>query len=251
MKHKLLILFALSITISSSFAQTEFKLGTDIYNRYVWRGQLFGGSSPSIQPSMNFSWNGLSVGAWGAYATGDFDFQEINLYLSYTFYKKMLTATVTDVYFFNEKGDVDYFDFDQATTRHALSGEIRFNGFENIPISALIHTYFYGFDAKDESGNNLFSSYAEISYNPTIKKMDVNLKFFLGAALNGQKYINSDGETVFGYYHNEGFAIVNVGVGATKTFTVKDKLNIPLSGNLIFNPNDKKAYFTFGVGFSL
>ena len=42
-------------------------ISCDLMSRYVWRGTDFGGS-PSIQPGIEYSKAGFSIGAWGAYA---------------------------------------------------------------------------------------------------------------------------------------------------------------------------------------
>ena len=63
-KFYYILIILLFGTLSSVFAQLG--LGTDVVSRYVWRGTDFG-DSPSIQPTINYTTSGFSVGFWGAY----------------------------------------------------------------------------------------------------------------------------------------------------------------------------------------
>jgi hypothetical protein len=221
----------------------------------VWRGLLLGGSAPSLQPGFNFSWEGFSVGTWGAFSDNALTIQELDLYVSYTFWKEMFTVSVYDYCFPNEaNADFKYFDYRNASTSHLFEAGIKYNGIEKIPISAAFYMNFYGADAKNKRGNNLLSSYAEIAYNPTIKKIGVNLSLFVGAALNGQSYMTNDSVEGplehRGFYGNEGFAVVNVGLSVKKVFSLK-KILFPVGASLIFNPNANKAYLVGSVGISL
>jgi hypothetical protein len=254
----------LVVGISTSVAQEQeetasdfdYAVSLDLQTRYVWRGLLLGGSSPSMQPGMSFSWKGLSIGTWGAFSFNRLSVQELDLYLSYTFWKERFTVVVTDYCFPDEANDFDYFDYRNATTPHVFEAGFVYNGEEKVPISVGVYCNFYGADTKGHtSGNNLFSSYAEISYNPTFKKLGVDFSVFAGFALNGQNVTdtNAFGEEVhfYGFYNNKGFAFINTGVRATKTFRIGEHLTLPLSTALIFNPNDKKAYLTASVGLAL
>ena len=263
MKNKIIfsLVFFLMSTFATVVAQNEkkidqsFDLSMDFQSRYVWRGLLLGGSSPSMQPDMSYTIEGFSIGTWGAFSCNQLTSQEIDLYVSYTFYKDMFTVTVTDYCFPDEaNGGFDYFDYNQNSTSHVFEGGLSFNGTEKIPVSASVFVNFYGADAKTKNGKNIYSSYAEVSYNPTIKKLGLDLSLFAGAALNGQKYTSvfeNTTITVLGFYENKGFSCINVGLTGTKKLEITEKLNIPCTAGLIFNPSAKKAYFTFGMGIAL
>lgn len=249
MKKTLLLticLFALSMI---SVAQ-DFSVSAEVESRYVWRGQPLGGTVPSFHPSMSFEYKGLEVGAWGAYSFSQNPSQELDLYISYTFWKDMFTVIVTDYCFPGETYDTRYFNYHNATTPHVFEAGVSFNGTEKVPVGASVYTNFFGADAKKQNGKNLFSSYVEVFYNPTIEKLGIDLSLFCGAALNGQQYFVGDDEYL-GFYGNKGFAVVNVGVSATKTFNIKDKVEIPLCTKLVFNPNTNKAYLSVGAGIKL
>lgn len=255
MKRIKTILLACFIIVSclghKAMAQTTFSIGTDLESRYVWRGLLCGGAAPSIQPSMTFSYKGLEVAAWGAYSTAENDLQEFDLTISYTFLDDMFTVLVSDYCFPTPDDDFCYFDYGKNTTSHVFEAGLLFNGVENVPVSLEFYLNLYGADATKPSGDTQFSSYAEVSYNPSIEQWGLDLSVFAGAALNGKNYI-VDGDVepyVFeSYYGNDGFAFTNVGLKASKNLTPNAKFEMPLGAKMIFNPNANKAYFVASLG---
>ncbi|MDR1458630.1 MAG: hypothetical protein LBI60_00220 [Bacteroidales bacterium] len=235
-------------------ANYDYNVSLDFQTRYVWRGQALGGGSPSLQPGMSFSWKGLTIGTWGAFGFNNQPIQELDLYLSYTFWEDRFTVIFTD-YGAPEEGNPNFNYFDYPNT-HVLEGGFSYNGEEKVPVSASIYCLFYGADAKKENGKNIFSSYAEISYNPTFKKIGVDFSVWAGFSLNGTDWITTDTLTGIitdhlGFYGNKGFACVNTGIKATKTFQIGKGLRLPLSTALIFNPDNKKAYLVATVGLAL
>lgn len=249
MKKTLLLTFCMFALSIVTFAQ-DFSVSAEVESRYVWRGQPLGGSVPSFHPSMSFEYKGLEVGAWGAYSFSKNPSQELDLYVSYTFWKEMFTVIVTDYCFPGESYETRYFNYHNATTPHVFEAGVSFNGTEKVPIGVSLYTNFFGADAKKANGKNLFSTYAEVSYNPSIEKIGVEFSVFCGAALNGQSYIIGEDEFL-GFYGNKGFSVVNVGVSASKSFSIKDKVEIPLTTKLIFNPAANQAYLSVGAGIKL
>jgi len=129
--------------------ETSFDAGADIMSRYIWRGLNLGGSSPSIQPSLEFSAGNITIGTWGAFSFSDGrTMQETDLYLSYNI-KEMFTITLTDYFFPDEMaGNNNYFEFDQDSTGHLLEAMISFDGTEKIPFSLMAAMNFWGADAR-------------------------------------------------------------------------------------------------------
>ncbi|MDR1182463.1 MAG: hypothetical protein LBL13_10850 [Bacteroidales bacterium] len=261
MKGILITLMAFLLTIpvlaqeeAEQSLSYDYNISLDFQTRYIWRGQPLGGSSPSFQPGMSFSWKGLTVGTWGAFGFNNQPIQELDFYLSYTFWKDRFTVTITD-YGAPEEGNnrFDYFDYPNT---HVLEGGFSYNGEEKVPVSASIYCIFYGADAKKENDKNIFSSYAEVSYNPTFKKIGVDFSVWIGCAINGTDWSTTDTLTGIvtphaGFYGNTGFACVNTGISARKSFPIGKKLTLPLSTSLIFNPDSKKAYLVGTVGLAL
>ena len=229
----------------------DYEISTTFQSRYVWRGLDLGGPSPSLQPAMSISWKGFSLGCWGALSFAKESNQEVDLYLSYTFFKELFSVIISD-YFAAPYNDFSYFNYRNNTTLHVFEAGFSYNGFEKVPVKASLYINFFGADAKNSEGRNLFSSYAEIAYCPVIKRIGVELNLFAGAALNGQYYIDFDlGQRVLGFYGNKGFAVVNVGLSATKELVIKDKLAIPISTALIVNPNARQVFLVGSIGFIL
>ncbi len=243
----ILILSLLSInTINaqtdSSATKSPISISADVMSRYIWRGSDFG-AAPSVQPGIEYSKGGLSVGAWGAYAINYQGYQESDLYLGYTFYKDMFTVMVTDYYFQSDLTNVNYFDYKKETTGHVFEAALTFNGTKKLPLSLIIASNIYGADAKringdGTQGNNQFSTYAELTYS--FKHFDL----FAGANLTEPNRDN--GET--GYYGNyRGF--VNIGITATKNIKITKEYSLPLTLSVITNPQAEKIYFVAGFSF--
>ncbi|RUT79166.1 TorF family putative porin [Ancylomarina longa] len=254
------LLLLLFVGINSySFGQKEnpkLDFSADVMSRYIWRGSQFGGNSPSLQPSVNLSWNGLELGAWGAYSLGGTNnAQEFDLYLGYTFLKDLMSITLTDYYFPIEGANYDYFEFNHNKTGHVLEGTIGFNGNEKIPFGFLLAVNFWGADAASisEGSSNInqktgiqYSTYAEISYSHSMSN-DVDFNTFIGFNLTDPKTANPNsgfnGES--GYYGSKA-GIVNLGCTLTKNVEINDKFSLPVSASIITNPVDKKIFFVFG-----
>ncbi len=248
---------------STKTSNVSFDFGADLVSRYVWRGTQLGDASPAIQPGVSVGIGGLEIGAWGSYTMGGVNpYQELDLYLSYTF-ADMITVTLND-YFFPIEGladsvDYKYFNYKEKETGHILEASVSFNGTENFPLSILLAVNFYGSDAQkindDPNSANFnqedgiqYSTYAEIGYSTTIN--EVGLDAFMGLALNNPKKADANngyfGETGF---YGEGFGVVNLGLTALKEVKITDKYSLPLSASIITNPQAEKVFFVFGITF--
>lgn len=251
MKQKslaILVLAILNLTAISSFAQTEkeenpFSVSLDIASRYVWRGTDFGGS-PSLQPGLEYSFKGLSVGTWGAFTTNLPGAQELDLYIGYTFLNDMFSVTFTDYFFPNELvGSDQYFEYGEDKTGHIFEASLSFNGTEDLPLGILIASNVYGADAKrlNDDGSiagNQFSTYAELSYS--FKYIDL----FAGANLTPADL--DKGESGF---YGDYLGFVNIGCTVSKELKITDSFNIPLSVSLISNPQSEKFFLVAMMSF--
>jgi hypothetical protein len=247
----------------------DYGVSMDLTSRYVWRGQALGGVAPNIQPGTYFAWKGLEVGAWGSYSLSQDPYAELDLYLSYTFWKERFTVIFTDYSFPSIESDFNYFDY---KNNHVLELGFSYNGEEKVPIQVSFYANLFGADAKkmelvngtqheyQPTDKNVYSMYGEIAYNPTWEKLGVDFSVFVGMSLNGTKYedfeLADDFTPIYtwqpaGFYGNKGFGVVNLGFSATKKFEINKKLSIPISTSLIFNPVAKKAYLAASVGIAL
>jgi hypothetical protein len=239
-KKIILLVFIFSISFSVFSQETEkediISIGADFQSRYVWRGLQLGGVS--IQPSFELALGNFAVGTWGSYSfTGTQTAQEADLYASYTI-AEMFTILVSDYYFPNDLGGYNYFDYRADSTGHLFEATLSFNGTEKIPLSFLVATNFYGADTKKANGDLVYSTYAELSYSKTIVNTDFSA--FVGGALNSP-------EVTPGFYGNTKPVIINCGIKAEKEIVITDKYSLPINSALIFNPNSKAVFLTFGV----
>lgn len=209
-------------------AKSNWDLGSDFVNRYVWRGTDFG-NSPSVQPFISYSLKGFEVGTWGSFATNGADMQEVDLYASYSFLEDMISVGVTD-YFFPSSLVMKnkYFEYSEDKTGHIIEGNLNLNGGENIPISLSLNYNFYGIDVDN-------SFYFELGYSATCK--NVNIDVFAGATTGQGIYLTPDGD---------GFSFVNIGLTASKELKISDKWSLPVFGSLITNPQAENIFLVFG-----
>ena len=125
LSHSKVLLSLLILLSFSAAAQNKLTLspGADLVSRYIWRGSDFG-NSPAIQPVLELDYGGFALGAWGSYTTNDMNFQETDLYVSYTF-KEVVTLAVTDYFFPNGRiTENDYQSCSAVSCRRSLLAPI-------------------------------------------------------------------------------------------------------------------------------
>ena len=239
----------LILTPVRTFSQSEssnFSIGTDVVSRYIWRGLNLGGSSPHIQPYVEYAFgnSGLSVGAWGSHSMGASSTgAEADIYLSYSF-MDMFSIGITDYFFPSDRQFAmdSYFDYDSETTSHTLEAMLSFDGTESFPVSIMFAMNFYGADGTDENGDNYMAKYLEIGYSTSLP--DGEISVFAGAALDDPK----EEEGAVGWYGNSA-GIINLGTSVSKSIKITDDYSLPISSSLIFNPEAENIYLVFGVSF--
>ncbi len=269
MKRKLRSLVIITLLFISNTGQAQetpdnskiqLNIGTDIVSRYIWRGQQFGGNSPSIQPFASVSYNNLEFGFWGAYSlSGSNTGQELDSYLSYSFAKDIFTTTITNYFFPDNQANYNYFDYSAANTGHILEASLSFNGTEKIPLSFLAAVNFFGADAAKIESNPAsskfntktgiqYSNYFELGYTHTFNSIDFNA--FLGFTLSNPKAANIStgyiGES--GFYGNKA-GIVNTGFSLSKKLQISKNFALPISASIITNPETKKIFMTLKFSF--
>lgn len=238
------IILTLALFVASAFsftanAQWSFETAADIQSRYIWRGQPLGGEGLSLQPGATLSWNGLSLGVWGAYNMSMSQYQELDFCLSYTFLDEMLTLQLTDYSFPVLSSAYHYFDY---PNNHVIEAGLLFN-IPKTNLSLALFTNIFGADAVNSNGDNVFSTYLEASYKTTWEAQQTDFDFAVGAALNG--------EAGYSFYGNDGFGIVNISVGATKSLEITPTLKLPVYGRIIANPVANKMFLVCGTTIEL
>lgn len=225
-----------------SAAQTEAPIstGVDLMSRYVWRGKNLGGSSPSIQPGLEYSAGSFTIGTWGAFSMSDgLTVQETDLFLSYT-YKEMVSLTLTDYFLPDEALDNNhYFDFEEDSTGHMMEASMSFNGTEKIPFTLLAAVNFWGADARKADGKKQFSTYLELGFNGSCHEMDYNV--FMGFTPT-----SPDKEKEETGFYGTSAGIINLGVTVSKEIKITDNFSLPVSTSLIVNPQAENIFLVFG-----
>jgi hypothetical protein len=226
MKRKLFLLTAVSVSVffsSNLIAQDEenekpskFSAGADFYTSYIWRGSKYG-TGPAVQPSVKFATGGLTVGVWGSFdASG---YMESDLYASYSF-PFGLSLGITDYYY----PGLEYFDYSDSTGSHAFELSAGYT-LKGLSLSANYILNEAG-GAASAGGDLYFQAGYAFKY----------ASIFAGA---GNGWHTSDGE----------FALCNVGIGTTRAIKITDSFSIPVTGQIVFNPEKEQFYVV--VGFSL
>lgn len=231
--HAGIFLAAALCATSTAGAQTV-SVGADAVSRYIWRGTDFG-ESFSIQPALSVSHGGFEIGSWASYAM-DPDAAGVNehdLWLAYTVETASsgsFSLGVTD-YYFPVPGGAQFFDFDgDGLGAHWIEPFASYTGPETFPIT------LYGAAFVHNDPDN--SVYLQASYPVRVDGAEFGLT--LGAV---------GGESPF--YGTDGFSVVNVGLAASKTIQLKERVSLPVSVSYILNPDSERTFLVFGVGVSL
>lgn len=211
--YGLLLVLVLLIAVENVSAQLN--PGVDIYSSYVWRGTKFG-KGPAIQPYLDFTKSGFSVGAWGSVCTSTEEAYEMDLYAKYTF-NFGLSLGLNDYYFgsTDDNGDFVVGGYFKGSS-HYLEPTISFavKGF------SLTGAYMMGDGVGD--------TYVEAGYGFS------NVSLFVGAG---------DGQ----YTSNGGFNVCNVGIKATESIKLTDNFSLPMNGAIILNPSKQGFHIVVGI----
>ncbi len=198
-------------------------VGADMVSRYVWRGTDFG-NAPAIQPTLEYSKKGFSVGAWGSYSlssnTGGL---EADLYVSYAF-DFGLSLSITDYYFPGEQLIND------NNALYPLRNGSYFDGSSHILEAGV----GYGIGDLSLSANYMFVGAEQDMYFEA-KYAFGPFAAFVGA---GNEQYTSDNS----------FTVCNVGISASKDIHVSDKWTLPVSSTFILNPDTEQVHLVFDIG---
>jgi hypothetical protein len=224
---------------------SNFNFGADVVSRYVWRGLNLGGSSPHVQPYIEYEFGqtGLAIGAWGSYSLGfGIAGTEADLYLSYS-PSDWFNLTISD-YFFPK--DVafernNYFNYKKDETAHTYEAMITLGGTESFPLYTSFAMNFYGADGINEKGENYNAKYIELGYNTNVGNTDLGM--FLGIAPDNPK-TDQGGEGWYG----DSSGIINLGMNLSKNISIVNH-EIPVFSAVIFNPEAGNFFLLFGLSF--
>jgi uncharacterized protein (TIGR02001 family) len=212
-KMRVLAICAIAVFATMSVKAQEFTVATDVVSSYVWRGTQYSGVS--IQPTLDFTAGGFSIGSWGS--AGFDGFLEMDLYAKYAF-GFGLTIGLTDYYYPGS----DYFDTSTATGAHGLEANLGYS------IGGLSIGANYIFNEAGSAGTAGGDMYFELGY--AFNKFSI----FAGA---GDGWHTPTGN----------FGLVNVGLSTVKEIKITDTFTLPLKGSVILNPTSKQFMLVAGI----
>ena len=232
-KFTTLLFVLVFLPVGASLAQS-FSLGADMVSRYVWRGTDFG-ESASVQPALSFSQRGFEIGTWASYSfsADGAGANEHDIWVGYTVEAGTagsFSFGVTD-YYFPAPGGSDFFDFsDDGEGSHWIEPFVNYTGPEKFPI-----TFFGAMFVHNDPDNSL---YLEASL--PVKVDGVELGLTAGAVA---------GKSAF--YGTSEFALVNLGLAASKEIPITEQFALPINVAYILNPDTERSFLVFGFGLSL
>jgi len=230
MKVRFLLTFLLLFLFAVPASSQSFSLGADFMSRYVWRGYDFG-ESLSVQPALTFSTGGLEIGSWASYSISadGAGANEHDLWLGYTVETPTsgsFSIGLTDYHFPSPDG-LGFFDGDgDGDGAHWIEPYVSYTGPDALPIT------LYGAVIVHNDPDNSF--YLQAAYPLTVG--DVALGLTAGAVA---------GESAF--YGTSGFAVVNLGLSASREIKMTDSFSLPISVSYIMNPDTERTFLVFGI----
>ena len=192
---------------------SKFSAGADLYSSYIWRGTKLG-TGPAFQPVVKFATGGLTLGAWGSFDAAGFMETDLFAVFSFTF---GLSLGLTDYY----SPDLEYLDYSDSTGSHAI----------------------------------------ELNAGYTIEGLSLSINYILneagGIASRGQdlyvqagyqfKHLNISAGAGNGWHTGDGnFNICHVAIGTLRTIKITERFSVPVTGQIIFNPEQEKLYVVAG-----
>jgi hypothetical protein len=230
----LICLLTAFFALSNKVTAQDISVGTDIVNRYIWRGFDLGKNSPSIQPTVKLTTGGLTAGFWGAYSFANSEaLNEIDIYASYSLNiaeSGALSLGFTDYTNPNsgtKMGNFNNYDNENGPGAHFVELNAGYSGPASFPISVSFNMFLYNLK------NN--PVYVQVGYATSVK--DVGLSAFVGG---------TPGEDT-GYYGVTDFSIINVGFTASKSIKITDSFSVPLFGSVILNPASEDLFYVVGI----
>jgi hypothetical protein len=195
--------------------------GADFYSSFVWRGTRQG-SGPAIQPVIEFTSGFFTAGTWGSF---DFnDYQEVDLYISFAL-PGDISIGVQDYYL----PGLPYFDYSAESGSHAFELNLNYSG-EHVSLEA---------DYVINEAGGIGSCGGDIYFEAGIS-FDY-FTVFMGAGNGWHTYDPDEDEGAFN--------VCNIGLEVTKDIIITDRFSIPVTGQLIFNPDSETMFLVVGFTF--
>lgn len=201
-------------------AASSWTTGADLYSSFVWRGTKLSG--PAVQPVIEFNRGFFTAGAWGSF---DFhDYQEVDLYLSFAL-SENISMGIQDYYL----PGLPYFDYSRVSGSHAFEINLYYSG-EHVRLEADYVLNQAG-GAGSMGGDLYFEAGFSFDY----------FSVFMGAGNGWHTYDPVEDKAAFN--------VCNIGLEVTKDIVITDSFSIPVTGQLIFNPDSEQMFLVVGFTF--
>ncbi len=210
------LLISTGLKAQDEESPSKFSAGADLYSNYIWRGSKLG-TGPAVQPTVKFVTGGLTVGVWGSFDAHGY--AEVDPYFSYAF-KFGLSLGMTDYYYPGQ----EFFDVSDSTGSQAFEINAGYT-IKGLTLGANYILNEAG-GAASVGGDMYFQAAYAFKH----------FSLFMGA---GDGWHTSDGD----------FALCNVGIGTTKEIKITDTFSIPVTGQVILNPEKEQLYVVVGFSF--
>lgn len=232
MKKLLLIpILLFSLIQPSQLRAQELFINADFVSSFLWRGMKC--SDTSFQPSMGIRGGGLEFMVWGSTDFNSYA-SDVDLFLSYEL--KNFRFELADYFSLGGPDDsFNYFDFKSNTTNHMFEASVGYIvNPEKFPLSMTWSTVFAGTDFCDseDSSKRSYSSYLEFAYPFSYQNFD---------------FCAEVGMTFWDGLYSDKANVVNIGLSMGKKVRITDKIVIPVSGKVVFNPYLQKSHFVFAI----
>ncbi|MDY0097809.1 MAG: hypothetical protein RBR81_01285 [Bacteroidales bacterium] len=219
-------MLAFTITTCSSLFSQEagsgsFDAGADLYSSFIWRGTK-NGSGPAVQPVIEYTRGCFTAGAWGSFDLRGYE--EVDLYATWMF-PGGFSIGIIDYY----SPDLRYFDYSRESGSHAFEINL---GFSSDKLSLEADYVLNEAAGIGSSGGDL---YFQAGYSFSL------FSLFLGA---GNGWLTWDQET-----DESKFSICNLGLEISKVIVITDAFEIPVTGQLILNPDRECLFLVVGFTF--
>lgn len=211
--------------------KVSFEVGADVVSSYIWRGQDCGGFSVQPGATVTFQKPSISFGVWANALLFDraafANMTEFDLTLSWAPTEKF-SVGLTDYHFCGGNYWRDW-DFSAAAS-HNLELNL---SYDFGPLAVAWNTCLTGPDYNSD-GDRAYSTYVEVS--APFKLGEVECSGAVGI-LPWEDALTSLGT-------NTGFNVCNVALTASKEIG-----KLPMSAQIVFNPQTEATYFVVGVSF--
>ncbi len=208
-----------------SFSQersgSHLNVSGDFYSSYIWRGTQYG-TGMAIQPSLKYSNLWLVAGAWGSFDLNGY--KETDLYFT-VLLPAGFNAGLTAYYY----PGLRYNDWSSETGSHAYELNLGF------AVGGLSLSGNYVINQAGGAGSLGGDMYFQASWQFAF------VSLFAGAGNGWHTYDSETGESDFNF--------CNLGLTATKSIKVTDTFAIPVTGQLVYNPDRQQMFLV--VGFSI